>query len=78
MRNKAMPTNNPRMNVTLDQNLMDEINLVADQEQVSASKLVRELIIEAFEKREDRFFSQIADSRDTKSKKTVKHDEAWK
>lgn len=73
-----MPTSNPRINITLDQTLMDSITSLAKREQKSASNLAKELIIEALERREDKVFSAIAESRDTKNAKKVKHKDAWK
>ena len=73
-----MATSNPRTNFTLEAPLMKEINYLAEQEKKSISKIVRELVIEGLEKREDRYLSSIADERDANSKKRIKHADAWK
>jgi len=73
-----MPTSNPRFNVTFEPKLRDQISSLAEHEHKSASKLIKDLVIEALEKREDIYLSDIAESRDKKGKKTISHKDAWK
>lgn len=73
-----MPTNNPRINVTFEPELSNQITSLAAREHKSASKLIKELVIEALEKHEDIYLSSIAESRDVKNQKTVSHKNAWK
>lgn len=73
-----MPTNNPRINVTFESKLNDQINAIAIHEHKSASKVIKELVIEALEKREDVYLSSFAESRDTENQETVNHQDAWK
>ena len=73
-----MPTNNPRINITLEPSTLDLVTLLAEQEHKSISSLSKELILEALERREDKFLSAIAESRDAKKSKKIKHDDAWK
>ena len=73
-----MPTHNPRVNVTFEPQLSHHINTLAEHEHKSASKLIKELVIEALERREDIYLSELAESRDIKNKKTVSHEDAWK
>ena len=73
-----MPTNNPRINVTFEPELSDQISTLASHEHKSTSRLIKELVIEALEKREDIYLSQIAEERDVKGKKTISHKDAWK
>ncbi len=73
-----MPTSNPRFNVTFEPKLSDQISSLAEHEHKSASKLIKDLVIEALEKREDIYLSDIAESRDKKGKKTISHKDAWK
>ncbi len=73
-----MPTNNPRLNITLEPKLMAIVNMLAKQAHKSVASFSKELIIEALERREDRVLSALAEARDTKTSKKVKHDDAWK
>ncbi len=73
-----MPTTNPRINVTFDPNLNKQINLLAAHEQKPVSRLIKELVIEALENREDFYLSALAQSRDTGNHKTMSHNDAWK
>ena len=73
-----MPTVNPRINVTLEPKLAEEVYRLAAKKKLSTSRMLRELVIEALERHEDRFLSQLADGRDLSSKKTVSHKDAWK
>lgn len=73
-----MPTHNPRINVTFEPQLSHQINLLATHEHKSASKLIKELVIEALEKREDIILSNLAESRDRENQKTISHKDAWK
>ena len=73
-----MPTTNPRINITLDEHHARELAQLAKHEHKSVSALARELIFDALERREDMMLSTIADQRDTKTAKRVKHTDAWK
>lgn len=73
-----MPTVNPRINVTFEQEVSSQISSLAAQEHKSASRLVKELVIEALERREDVYFSELAESRDVENSKKISHKNAWK
>ena len=73
-----MPTTNPRINVTFEPKLSNQISSLAAHEHKSASKLIKELVIEALEKREDIYLSDIAENRDVENQKTISHEDAWK
>jgi hypothetical protein len=73
-----MPATNPRINITLEPSVMNAVKSLAEQEQKSVSSISKELILEALERREDSVLSAIAESRDSKNAKKVKHDDAWK
>lgn len=72
-----MPTKNPRINVTLEESVAGLLSILADHEHKSVSSLVKELIFEALERREDMNLSAIAEIRDTLKAKRIKHDDAW-
>ena len=73
-----MPTKNPRINVVLDQTLYDSLSNLAKKEDKSMSIIAKELIQEAIDKHEDLALSELAMKRERESKRTVKHDKAWK
>lgn len=73
-----MPTKNPRVNITFEPPVMNIVTSLAKQKHMSVSRVAKELILEALERREDKILSAIAEIRDTKKGKTVKHDDAWK
>ena len=73
-----MSAKNPRINVTFQESTAKLLALLAKKESKSMSKIARELILEALERREDLALSDIAKIRDTKKAKKVKHEEAWK
>ena len=73
-----MPTKNPRLNVVLDKEIYDLIDKIAKQEKKSLSVVAKELMEDALEKHEDLLLSELAMKRETKSRKTVSHEKAWK
>lgn len=73
-----MPTKNPRVNITLEESTASLLMQLAHQEHKSISNIAKELVLEALERREDKALSAIAEVRDTKKAKKVKHDDAWK
>lgn len=73
-----MPTKNPRFNVTFDPATAMVLASLAKREHKSMAHVTRELVQEALERREDMALSKIAEKRDTKKAKTVKHKDVWK
>ncbi|MEM9242896.1 MAG: hypothetical protein AAGA27_02410 [Pseudomonadota bacterium] len=73
-----MPANNHRIKVTIEPQLNDQIVFLAEHENKSVSKLIKELVIEALEKREDICLSELAEKRDRKGQITVSHVNAWR
>lgn len=72
-----MSIKNPRINVTFEASTAGLLATLAEHEHKSMSSLVRELALEALERREDVYLSQLADKLDVKGAKTYSHDEAW-
>ncbi len=74
-----MPTKNPRINVVLEKPLYNAIQDLAGDEGVSMSMLMRDLVKEALELREDRALAELAEERETgfDRSKALSHDEAW-
>lgn len=73
-----MATKKPRLNVTLDFPEEKLLATLAKKEHKSISFLMRELILEALERREDLALSDLAATRLTKSKEKISHEDAWK
>lgn len=73
-----MPTKNPRVNVTLDQNIAGIIYDLAKRKHQSVSNLINNIIIETLERHEDRYFSALAEELDIDGLKRISHKDAWK
>lgn len=73
-----MPTTNPRINITLEKTLASLLEQQAKLEHKSVASIAKELILEALERREDMALSAIAEIRDTKKAKRIKHEYVWK
>jgi len=68
-----MPTKNPRVSIPLEPHMMEIVVSLAKQEEKSVAGFAKELLLEALERREDKVLSAIADERDNKKSKKVKH-----
>jgi len=75
-----MPTKNPRLNVVLEPPLYNALNGLAKKEGVSLSLKARDLIKEALEMEEDRYWEEIAQKREKTflPKKALSHKDIWK
>lgn len=73
-----MTTKNPRINVTFEEKTAGLLSSLALRERKSVASLVRELALEALERREDFYLSKVAEKLDQSGVKTYSHDEAWK
>lgn len=73
-----MTTKHPRINVTFEETTAGMLVQLAHSEQKSVSGLVRELTLEALERREDFYLSKLANKLDKPKAKTFGHNDAWK
>jgi hypothetical protein len=74
-----MPTQNPRINITLEESTASFLIELARHENKSVSSLAKELVLEALDRREDRALSAIAEARDrVANTKKIKHANVWK
>ena len=73
-----MPTKNPRINVTFEEATAKFLSSIAKHEHKSLSAIVKELALEALERREDRYLSELALRLDKSDGKTYDHTDAWK
>lgn len=74
-----MPTQNPRVNVVLDDFLYQNVRLLAEKDNVSLSAKVRDLLKEALEIQEDIALSAFAEKREKSwnESKALTHDDVW-
>ena len=74
-----MPTKNARVNVVLEKPLYKTIDEIAREEGVSKSLVVRDLIREAIEIREDIALARFAEVREKTfgKKKALTHEDVW-
>lgn len=73
-----MATDNPRIQVMLDDETNGKLAALAAQQDRSISATAAELIREALELHEDVLLSKHADERMTTAANWTSHDEAWK
>ena len=74
-----MPMKNARVNVVLEKPLYAAVDEIAKRQGLSKSMVVRDLIREAIELREDLVLAAFAEHREKTFdvKKAITHDEVW-
>jgi predicted transcriptional regulator len=72
-----VPTQKPRISLTLDPETASLLGAMAQLAHQSTSSLAKELILEALERREDVALATLADLRSIENGSTVKHNDAW-
>ncbi|APG25710.1 ribbon-helix-helix domain-containing protein [Syntrophotalea acetylenica] len=74
-----MPAKNPRVNVVLEKPLYNALHDLAEDEGVSMSMLMRDLVREVLEIREDRALADLAAERENgfDRRKAVGHEDVW-
>jgi len=74
-----MPSQNPRINVVLNNLLYQDVRLLAEKDNVSLSAKVRDLLKEALEIQEDIALSAFAEKREQSwdDSKALSHDDVW-
>ena len=74
-----MPAKNPRLNVVLEKPLYNALHDLAEDEGVSMSMLMRDLVKEALEIREDRALTDFAGERekDFDRRNALSHEDVW-
>ncbi|MDP4709046.1 MAG: hypothetical protein NWS20_03475 [Rickettsiaceae bacterium] len=73
-----MTTKNPRINVTFEAQTIEFFASIAKSEHKSLSCVVKELAIEALERREDMYLSKLAEKLDNPNAKLHEHADAWR
>ena len=79
VRGDAMPVRNPRVSVVLERPLYERLQALAEREGVSVSSVVRDLIREALEIKEDLALAHLAEERERtwKDSEALGHEEVW-
>lgn len=74
-----MPSQNPRINVVLNNLLYQDVRLLAEKDNVSLSAKVRDLLKDALEVQEDIALSEFAQKREKSwnDSKALTHDDVW-
>ena len=74
-----MPAKNPRINVVLEKPLYKAVHDLAEDEGISMSMLMRDLVRESLELREDRALAAFAAEREEgfDRRKALSHEEVW-
>lgn len=74
-----MPAKNPRINIVVERPLYSAIHDMAKESGISMAMVVRDLIREALELKEDAALAAFADERmkSFNRKKALSHDEVW-
>ncbi len=69
---------NPRINITLDQNILDSLTTIASKSHTKIASLARDFILESLDRHEDIALSELANKCDTGKEKLISHKDAWK
>lgn len=72
-----MPTENPRVQVTLDPETQGLLSALATQQHTSISATAAALIREALEQHEDMVLSQLGDARMRENDAPASHQDIW-
>ena len=74
-----MPARNPRVNVVLEKVLYEAVDHLAKEEGVSLSTVVRDLVKEAIEIREDIDLGRLAEAREKtlRRSRVLTHKDIW-
>ncbi len=74
-----MPTKNARVNVVLEKTLYAAVDEIAKRQGLSKSMVVRDLVREAIELREDLTLAEFAEHREKSfdAKKADTHEDVW-
>lgn len=73
-----MATKNPRINVVFEEKYASLLSFLAKSKSKSLSATVKDLTLDALDRIEDRYFSELADKLDKPDAKTHSHKDAWK
>ncbi|MDR1233888.1 MAG: hypothetical protein LBJ92_01950 [Holosporales bacterium] len=72
-----MPTKLHRINLSVEQSIVDDLTFLAKTNQKTVAGLVKDLIRDALDRREDLYLSKLANEMDVDGAKTISHEEFW-
>lgn len=72
-----MPTAKKRINLTVEDELFENLKNLAKKEKSSIASLSHALLERALELREDMYFSKVGEERLTPKAKTISHKDIW-
>lgn len=72
-----MPTAKKRINLTVEDDLFDNLKQLAEKEQTSVANVSHALLERALELKEDHYFSKIGEERLSKKAKRISHEDIW-
>jgi predicted DNA-binding protein len=72
-----MPTAKKRINLTVEDDLFDNLKQLAEKEQTSVANVSHALLERALELKEDHYFSKIGEERLSKKAKRISHKDIW-
>ncbi len=72
-----MPTAKKRINLTVEDDLFENLKSLAKKEKSSIASLSHALLERALELREDMYFSKVGEDRLNKKSKRISHKDIW-
>ena len=73
-----MPTQHPRLNLTLDDDIMKMLKGLAKKAHTSVAAVAKEMLLDGLDLQDDIYFSELSDKRLTETKRWYSHEDAWK
>jgi hypothetical protein len=74
---EQMPTKLHRINLSVEQNLADDLAFLAKSNKKTVAGLVKELVLDALDRNEALYLSKLANEMDVEGAGTISHDEFW-
>ncbi len=72
-----MPTAKKRINLTVEDDLFNNLKQLAEKEQTSVANISHALLERALELKEDHYFSKVGEKRLSKKSKRISHEDIW-
>jgi hypothetical protein len=72
-----MPTAKKRINLTVEDDLFENLKSLAKKEKSSIASLSHALLERALELREDMYFSKVGEDRLNQKRKRISHKDIW-
>ena len=72
-----MPTAKKRINLTVEDDLFENLKRLAKKEKASVASISHDLLERALELREDQYFSEVGENRISKKGKRITHKDMW-